>query len=161
MISLSFLLRIKKKNISYKRRGEFKTHILHWITVFFFKSCLYLNMWQNIYSRTGHRRKYGASYKIQPNMCNNYCFSTITAVAGTCLNITSYVSWLSCFDMTWEDTRLWQMFYYVLTQHQYIIINTLVVGYMFRVLSTILRPLFTIWRYIQCAHILWDLMMFT
>ena len=34
-------------------------------------------------------------------------------------------------------------------------------GYMFRFLSTISSPLFTIWRYIQCAHTLWDHVVFT
>ena len=33
-------------------------------------------------------------------------------------------------------------------------------GYMFRYISTIFRPLFNIWRYIQCAHTLRDPIMF-
>jgi hypothetical protein len=37
-------------------------------------------------------------------MCNNCCFSTVTMVAGTRLNITLYVHYLSCWNIYYENT---------------------------------------------------------
>ena len=54
-----------------------------------------------------------------------------------------------------------QVTYSVLAQHQYIIIKTLVLATCFGILSTTFSRLFTVCRYIQCAHTLWDPIVFT
>ena len=53
-----------------------------------------------------------------------------------------------------------KVFYYVLTHRQYIIINTLVLAACF-VFYQPFSGLFTIWRYIQCAHTILDPIVFT
>ena len=53
-----------------------------------------------------------------------------------------------------------KMVYSVLAQHQYIIINTLVLATCFGFYQTFFRPMFTIGRYIQCAHTLLDPILF-
>ena len=46
-----------------------------------------------------HRMLHTEGYKYtQLRLCNTHCFPTATMVARTCLNVTSYVHYLSCLN---------------------------------------------------------------
>jgi hypothetical protein len=91
--------------VQNKAVEKIKTHILCSVTLFR-KSC---RLWDNVekYCRAeqatddnmahAHCMLDTQGYKHTHRICNTYCFSTATVVAGTRLNVTLYVHCLSCY----------------------------------------------------------------
>ena len=88
---------------------KIKTHILCSITFLFENRAVYEIMWKNIVERgrphTTIRRMRIACWVLKATdthsgICNTYCFSTVTMVAGKRLSITLHAHCLSCWVMT-------------------------------------------------------------